>query len=150
MSLEEFKFIYWMEYAHRMWGRALGFVFAVPAVYFGMRGYINLALSKNLGLFFLMGGTQGLVGWWMVKSGLQVPLPSLHTPYRSLFCVMPQKSLQALCWVQTAGVHVVADTCRVYRTWGKAPEHACSHSSNAMSLHALVSASLAGARHCLL
>lgn len=74
MSLEEFKFIYWMEYAHRMWGRALGFVFAVPAVYFGLRGYINLALSKNLGLFFLMGGTQGLVGWWMVKSGLQVRL----------------------------------------------------------------------------
>lgn len=74
MSLEEFKFIYWMEYAHRMWGRALGFVFAVPAVYFGFRGYINLALSKNLGLFFLMGGTQGLVGWWMVKSGLQVRL----------------------------------------------------------------------------
>ena len=72
MTLEEFKFIYWMEYAHRMWGRALGFVFAVPAVYFGMRGYINSALAKNLGLFFLMGGTQGLVGWWMVKSGLQV------------------------------------------------------------------------------
>lgn len=72
MSLEEFKFIYWMEYAHRMWGRALGFVFAVPAAYFGVRGYINSALAKNLGLFFLMGGTQGLVGWWMVKSGLQV------------------------------------------------------------------------------
>ena len=72
MSLEEFKVIYWMEYAHRMWGRALGFVFAVPAVYFGVRGYINVALAKNLGLFFLMGGTQGLVGWWMVKSGLQV------------------------------------------------------------------------------
>lgn len=80
MSLEEFKFIYWMEYAHRMWGRALGFVFAVPAVYFGFRGYINLALSKNLGLFFLMGGTQGLVGWWMVKSGLQEPKTEWDTP----------------------------------------------------------------------
>ena len=75
MSLEEFKFIYWMEYAHRMWGRALGFVFAVPAAYFGIRGFINSALAKNLGLFFLMGGAQGLVGWWMVKSGLQVSLP---------------------------------------------------------------------------
>ena len=72
MSLEEFKFIYWMEYAHRMWGRALGLVFAVPAVYFGVRGYMNSALAKSLGLFFLMGATQGLVGWWMVKSGLQV------------------------------------------------------------------------------
>lgn len=73
MSLEEFKFIYWMEYAHRMWGRALGFVFAGPAIYFAVRGYINAPLAKRLGLFFLMGGTQGLVGWWMVKSGLQVP-----------------------------------------------------------------------------
>ena len=70
--MDEFKFICWMEYAHRMWGRALGFVFAVPAAYFGVRGYINPALAKSLGLFFLMGGTQGLVGWWMVKSGLQV------------------------------------------------------------------------------
>ena len=76
MTLEEFKFIYWMEYAHRMWGRALGFVFAVPAAYFGVRGFINSALAKNLGLFFLMGGAQGLVGWWMVKSGLQVSLAS--------------------------------------------------------------------------
>ncbi|KAA6429600.1 MAG: cytochrome c oxidase assembly COX15-like, partial [Trebouxia sp. A1-2] len=80
MSLDEFKFIYWMEYAHRMWGRALGFVFAVPAVYFGVRGYINMALAKSLGLFFLMGGTQGLVGWWMVKSGLQEPKSEWDTP----------------------------------------------------------------------
>lgn len=72
MTLEEFKFIYWMEYAHRMWGRALGLVFAGPAAYFAARRYINAPLAKSLGLFFLMGGTQGLVGWWMVKSGLQV------------------------------------------------------------------------------
>lgn len=89
MTLEEFKFIYWMEYAHRMWGRALGFVFAVPAVYFGVRGYINSALAKSLGLFFLMGGTQGLVGWWMVKSGLQVfPLSYAHPVGVSKVCLI--------------------------------------------------------------
>ena len=72
-----------------MWGRALGFVFAVPAVYFGVRGYINSALAKSLGLFFLMGGTQGLVGWWMVKSGLQVTslYPSILANQQSLFGV---------------------------------------------------------------
>ena len=74
MSLEEFKFIYWMEYAHRMWGRLLGLVFAGPAVYFAAKGYINRPLANRLGLLFLMGGTQGLVGWWMVRSGLQVSL----------------------------------------------------------------------------
>ena len=72
MSLEEFKFIYWMEYAHRMWGRALGVVFAVPAVYFAARGWVNGPLARRLGLLFAMGAIQGFVGWWMVRSGLQV------------------------------------------------------------------------------
>ena len=72
MSLDDFKFIYWMEYAHRMWGRVLGLVFAVPASYFAYRGWVNGALGVRLGLLFAMGGTQGLVGWWMVRSGLKV------------------------------------------------------------------------------
>ena len=69
---QDFKFIYWMEYAHRMWGRVLGVVFAGPAVYFAVRGTLNRPLAARLGLLLLMGGTQGLVGWWMVKSGLEV------------------------------------------------------------------------------
>eukprot|EP00892_Ulva_mutabilis_P006279 jgi/Ulvmu1/4022/UM189_0006.1 len=86
MTLDEFKFIYWMEYVHRMWGRALGLVFALPALYFAGRGHIRGALAGRLGLLFLMGGAQGFVGWWMVKSGLQQP-ESQHdvprvSPYR--------------------------------------------------------------------
>ena len=77
MSLDEFKFIFWMEYAHRMWGRVLGLVFAVPATYFVYRGWVNGALGRRLGLLFAMGATQGFVGWWMVRSGLQV---NLFTP----------------------------------------------------------------------
>ncbi|CAD7696807.1 unnamed protein product [Ostreobium quekettii] len=73
ISLEEFKFIYWVEYMHRMWGRMLGLVFAGPAVYFLSRGMITPLMGRRLGLLFLMGGTQGLVGWWMVRSGLQEP-----------------------------------------------------------------------------
>ena len=56
----------------RMWGRFLGVAFLVPGSYFLARGFINGALGRRLGLLFLMGGTQGLVGWWMVRSGLQV------------------------------------------------------------------------------
>jgi len=80
MTLDEFKFIYWMEYTHRMWGRILGLVFAVPAAYFVARGVVTRRLGTRLGLLFLMGGTQGLVGWWMVKSGLQAPTKEYDTP----------------------------------------------------------------------
>jgi cytochrome c oxidase assembly protein subunit 15 len=72
MSLDQFKFIYWMEYAHRMWGRALGVVFAGPFAYFLVRGYITKRLALRLSTLMTMGATQGLVGWWMVKSGLEV------------------------------------------------------------------------------
>ncbi|KAL4433045.1 hypothetical protein ABPG77_006472 [Micractinium sp. CCAP 211/92] len=73
MTVEEFKFIYFWEWGHRMWGRALGLVVAIPAAYFASRGMINGALGRRLALLFLMGGTQGLVGWWMVRSGFREP-----------------------------------------------------------------------------
>ena len=72
MSIEDFKFIYWMEYAHRMWGRALGIMFALPFSYFLRKGYITLRLGLRLSALFSLGAGQGLIGWWMVKSGLEV------------------------------------------------------------------------------
>lgn len=77
ISLEDFKWIYWMEYAHRMWGRALGLLFAGPFVVFLARRSLSRPLISRLLLLFGMGGAQGFVGWWMVKSGLEVrgPLP---------------------------------------------------------------------------
>ena len=73
MDLEQFKFIYWMEWGHRMWGRALGIFFAVPCAIFAARGSITRPLARRLGILFLMGGSQGFVGWWMVRSGLVEP-----------------------------------------------------------------------------
>lgn len=111
MTVEDFKFIYWMEYSHRMWGRALGLVFGVPALYFASRGCLKGALGQRLGLLFLMGGTQGLVGWWMVRSGLkesedhQVPRVS---PYRlaahltSAFAIYATLVYTTLSLAQTA------------------------------------------------
>ncbi len=55
-----------------MWGRALGVVFAGPFAYFLVRGYITKRLALRLSTLMTMGATQGLVGWWMVKSGLEV------------------------------------------------------------------------------
>lgn len=72
MSLEDYKFIYWMEYAHRMWGRGLGVIFALPFSYFLRKGYITVRLGLRLSGLFALGAGQGLIGWWMVKSGLEV------------------------------------------------------------------------------
>eukprot|EP00898_Chlorokybus_atmophyticus_P004061 jgi/Chlat1/4656/Chrsp3S05606 len=86
MTLNEFKFIYWMEYAHRMWGRALGVAFIIPFSYFTYKRYLTPALMTRLGMLFALGGGQGLIGWWMVKSGLEAPpsptdIPRV-SPYR--------------------------------------------------------------------
>lgn len=73
MDVEEFKFIYWMEWAHRMWGRGLGVAFIIPFVGFALSGAITKPLASRLALLFTMGGTQAFVGWWMVRSGLKEP-----------------------------------------------------------------------------
>lgn len=72
--MDDFKFIYWMEYAHRMWGRALGIMFVLPFGYFLRKGYITPQLGVRLAGLVGLGAGQGLIGWWMVKSGLEVRL----------------------------------------------------------------------------
>ncbi|CAM9161321.1 unnamed protein product [Scytosiphon promiscuus] len=71
MTMEEFKYIFFWEYAHRMLGRALGVIYGVPLLYFGLRGRIPAHIRGRVAGLFALGGTQGLVGWWMVKSGLE-------------------------------------------------------------------------------
>ncbi|HUG60769.1 MAG TPA: COX15/CtaA family protein [Methylomirabilota bacterium] len=70
MSLADFKTIYWWEWGHRLLGRVIGFVFAVPFIVFAARGWISRSMLPRLGLLFVLGGLQGAVGWWMVVSGL--------------------------------------------------------------------------------
>ncbi|MEO0399078.1 MAG: COX15/CtaA family protein [Pseudomonadota bacterium] len=70
MSLAEFKFIYWWEWGHRLYGRFLGFAFLIPLIVFAAIGRINRPLGVRLGALFLLGGFQGFLGWWMVASGL--------------------------------------------------------------------------------
>ncbi|SPP73184.1 cytochrome c oxidase assembly protein COX15 homolog [Drosophila guanche] len=71
MTVEEFKFIYLMEYIHRMWGRAIGGFFLVPAAYFWKKGYFCAKTKKSVLLLGTLIGLQGLMGWYMVKSGLE-------------------------------------------------------------------------------
>ena len=70
MSLPEFKKIFWWEYVHRLLGRSAGLVFLLPFLYFLARRMIDRPLIAKLLGIFLLGGLQGALGWYMVKSGL--------------------------------------------------------------------------------
>lgn len=70
MSLAEFKFIYWWEWTHRFLGRFIGIAFAIPFVGFWVAGMLRPGLAPKLLGVFALGGLQGVIGWYMVKSGL--------------------------------------------------------------------------------
>ncbi len=70
-TLDEFKDIFFWEYLHRLIGRIMGIVFLIPFIYFVIKGKIKQKwLLRNSIIMFLLGGLQGLAGWYMVKSGL--------------------------------------------------------------------------------
>lgn len=70
MSLDEFKPIFMYEYLHRVLGRLIGIVFAVPFLYFYFTKKLTPQLSIRLLALLILGGCQGLLGWYMVQSGL--------------------------------------------------------------------------------
>lgn len=70
MSLEEFKNIFFWEYLHRVLGRLIGIVYAMPFFVFLIRKKIKRALKPHLWTLLFLGGGQGLLGWYMVMSGL--------------------------------------------------------------------------------
>ena len=70
MSLDDFKSIFMFEYLHRVLGRLIGVMFFLPLLYFAWRGRIRQGLMPKLLVLFFLGGCQGLLGWYMVKSGL--------------------------------------------------------------------------------
>jgi len=70
MSLEDFKGIFYWEWGHRLLGRLIGFAFFLPLVWFWARGQIPAGYKGRLVALFFLGGSQGLLGWYMVMSGL--------------------------------------------------------------------------------
>ncbi|WP_374305394.1 COX15/CtaA family protein [Ferrovibrio sp.] len=70
MTLAGFQNIYWLEYIHRLLGRVIGLAFALPLVWFWLRDRIPPGMKPHLLLMFILGGSQGALGWFMVKSGL--------------------------------------------------------------------------------
>jgi cytochrome c oxidase assembly protein subunit 15 len=70
MTLADFKGIYFWEYLHRLLGRLIGVAFAAPLMWFWLRGQLPRRLGPALGGILALGFAQGLLGWYMVKSGL--------------------------------------------------------------------------------
>ena len=70
MELEQFKGIFYWEYGHRLLGRVIGLVYFIPFVIFLAFGRIEEKWKPRLWVAFVLGGLQGLMGWYMVKSGL--------------------------------------------------------------------------------
>ena len=70
MGLDDFKLIFFWEYLHRLWGRLIGVVFALPFLAFLLTGRIERTMAPRLAALFLLGAIQGGIGWWMVTSGL--------------------------------------------------------------------------------
>ncbi len=70
INLEEFKDIYFWEWIHRVIGRFIGLVFIIPFIYFLIRKQLSKSTIKKAAILLLMGGFQGFLGWYMVKSGL--------------------------------------------------------------------------------
>ena len=80
-GLAGFKHIFWLEWAHRLWGRLIGLAFLGPLLWFAWRGAIGRRLAWRLGVLFLLGGLQGAIGWFMVASGFAADSTTV-SPYR--------------------------------------------------------------------
>ena len=77
MTLAEFKTIFWWEWAHRQLGRAIGAVWALGFLWFALRRRLPTSWVPRLLALGLLGGLQGAIGWWMVRSGLAAGMTSV-------------------------------------------------------------------------
>jgi heme a synthase len=98
LDLNGFKFIFFWEWSHRLLGRLIGLVFALPLVFFWMRGALTPALKLKLVAVLALGGLQGVVGWWMVKSGL-VDRVEVAQERLALHLLLASFTFAALVWI---------------------------------------------------
>jgi heme a synthase len=101
MSLAEFRFIYWWEWAHRQLGRFLGLAFVAPFLWFWAKGYLTRRLALSLLAIGALGGLQGTVGWIMVASGLKPGMTAVAPIKLTLHLLIASAILAALLWLAT-------------------------------------------------
>ena len=97
MTLATYKFIFFWEWAHRLLARLIGIAFALPLVWFWVKGQIPKGYKPRLLVLLALGGMQGAVGWWMVKSGIQYDVKVSHVRLATHLMVA-LITLSALVW----------------------------------------------------
>ncbi len=98
MTVEDFKEIYWLEYTHRLWGRLIGVAFTLPFIWLLYTGRARGGLAWTLGGLLVLGGSQGVLGWYMVASGL-VDRPDVSQYRLAAHLVLAFIVYSALIWV---------------------------------------------------
>jgi heme a synthase len=101
MSLGDFRFIYWWEWAHRQLGRFLGLAFFAPLLWFWLKGYLTRRLALALLATGALGGLQAAVGWIMVASGLKPGMTAVAPIKLTLHLLLASGILAALLWLAT-------------------------------------------------
>jgi cytochrome c oxidase assembly protein subunit 15 len=99
MTLSDYKFIYYWEWAHRLLGRLIGLAFALPLMWFWAKGAIPRGYKPRLLALLALGGLQGVFGWLMVRSGLSEQVTDVSHFWLSIHLLTALLTLAALVWV---------------------------------------------------
>ena len=97
MTLADYKFIYFWEWVHRLLARLVGVAFALPLAWFWLRGRIPQGYKLRLLGLLALGGLQGVIGWWMVTSGLSQDVKVSHLRLAT-HLIVALVTLAALVW----------------------------------------------------
>ncbi len=98
MTLSDFKTIFFWEYVHRLLGRLIGLAFALPLLFFWWRRAVPAGYGWKLGGLLGLGGLQGVIGWWMVASGL-VDVPQVSHIRLAVHLLLALLIFAAIIWV---------------------------------------------------
>ncbi|HSK38808.1 MAG TPA: COX15/CtaA family protein [Arenibaculum sp.] len=133
MTLDEFRYIFYWEWFHRLWGHLIGLAFLVPFVWFWLSGRIPRALLAKLIGLFLLGGLQGVIGWLMVASGL-VDRPSVSHYRLAAHLSMAVLIYGLLLWVALGLLAGESGTRRPHAHWPDAVRGLRRHAGAALAL----------------
>jgi cytochrome c oxidase assembly protein subunit 15 len=98
MTLDDYKFIYFWEWAHRLLGRIIGLAFAVPLLWFWVKRQIPAGYKPRLVALLGLGGLQGVFGWYMVRSGLSEQVTDVSHFWLSIHLLTALVTLSVLVW----------------------------------------------------
>ena len=121
-TLSDFKFIYFWEWFHREWARLIAVVFMVPFIWFIVKRKFKKEMINPLIILFLLGGLQGLIGWIMVKSGLNQENLYVNHIRLAIHFISALGLLCYTCWfammlLVPAKEHVVSASLKKFTIW---------------------------------